>query len=334
MQCFGYLCKILDSFSYAWLRTMTSSLRSRESNIRASSGDQLTETNISSESHIHTHLRSRFYRDVYHTHISDHVLLALNPYTFLTCLDVEEVEQAAEALMRSKQSYTESQPHVSTLAAFVRARMRWSGENQHIVVHGENGAGKTHAIDSMLRQLLLGDPQISLTTRRKVFSARVVLDAFGGVRDSCNPTSSSRYVSCIKLNYTQQRVDQDLSAGGISSAAAAAASHVFYDWSEQPQRPVAASIRLHSVSFSRLIHVSDSRATDARGRLYGSNYPVFRRLIDACRGVMVEQTVSSSSAAVAPSSHNDNDRDHFNRTMKQVLRTSATLLGLSSSSDR
>ena len=328
---------------------MTSKLHSHESTIKATPGDLLSDT-ILNESNIHTHLRSRFYRDINHTHISDNILLVLNPYSSQTSLDVAEMELTVESLMRSKQSYIDSQPHVSTLAAFARGRMKWSDENQHIMVHGESGAGKTHAIDCMLQQLLLGDPQLSLSTRRKVLSARIILEAFGGTRSSHNPSSSSRYASCIKLNYTQHR---DKSAGGVSTAAltttaaaltttaaaltttaatTTAASRAFYDWSEPPHHPIASSISLHSVSFSLLFpSEGDIGAIDERGRC-GMNSHAFRYLVDACRRRLGEDTQPSSSSSSSSSSHSD--RDHFNSTMKQVLRTTATLLGLSSNSDR
>ena len=310
------------------------------SNNRASPGDLLSDTTLT-ESHLHTHLRSRFYREINHIHISDTVLLALNPYTSQTCLDVEEVEQAVEALMCSKQSYLDSQPHVSTLAAFTRACVRWNGENQYIVVHGERDTGKTDVIDSMLHQLL-GDPHISNSTRHQVFAARFVLGAFDGSRSTRNTSSSSQYTSCIKLNYTSQR---DHSAGGVSSSSSAAAaapatteaaSHSFYDSSEQPQQPMSSSISLHSVSFSRLLSKSDRGTVDARDRCRykGLHYPVFRYMVDACHGVVIEDTqlptASSSSSSSSSSLHNDHD----NHTTKHIIRSSATLLGLSTNIDR
>ena len=296
------------------------------SNFSATPGDQLSNTTLT-ESHIHTHLRSRFYRDIIHTHISDDILLAVNPYTSQPSLDVEEIEQAAEALMQ--QSFLDSQPHVATLAAYTRARMRWSGESQHIVVHGESGAGKSHAIDSMLHQLFHGDPQISSTTRRKVVAARVVLDAFEDFRNSA---SSSR----IKLNYTHER-DHTAVGASSSSSSSAAASRAYYDCSEQPHQPVTASLCLHSVSFSQSLHQSDRTTVDASRRRYrGVNCPVFRYLIDACHGVMTAEDTqpppSPSSSSTSP--HNDNDYDLFNRAMIQMLHTSATLLRLLTTTDR
>ena len=309
------------------------------SNNRASPGDLLSDTTLT-ESHLHTHLRSRFYHEINHTHLSGIVLLALNPYTSQTCLDVEEVEQAVEALMCSKQSYLDSQPHVSTLAAFTRACVRWNGENQYIVVHGERDTGKTDVIDSMLHQLLFGDPHVSNSTRRKVFAARFVLGAFDGSRSTRNTSSSSQFSSCIKLNYTSQR---NHSAGGVSSSAAssaataAAASHSFYDSSEQPHQPLSSSISLHSVSFSRLLFKSDRGTVDAIGGRYrynGLHYPVLHYMVVACREAMIEDTqlptASSSSSSSSSSLHNDHD----NHTIKHIIRSSATLLGLSTNSDR
>ena len=167
--------------------------------------DLLQEERLDEESLLLT-LQTRFRTDLIYTYIGEAVLVSINPYRHLEIYSDETMRRYVGRAIH------DAEPHLYAVADLTLRSLARSKENQSLVVSGESGSGKTHAIQLMLKyysslpqqdERPAGGVDISRMAASLLHANRV-LESFGNAKTASND-NSSRFGKLIKVYFSAPR---------------------------------------------------------------------------------------------------------------------------------
>eukprot|EP00966_Prymnesium_polylepis_P165828 3833058-Prymnesium_polylepis.1 len=146
----------------------------------------------------------RFSRDEIYTFCGS-VLLAVNPYKFISQLCAEDVMNSYEHL-----ATTEMPPHVYAIVERAYRKACHGGGSQSLIISGESGAGKTESTKIAISYLVwrshsesrqqgsASNELTNSTLQRRILQANPLLEALGNAATTRN-VNSSRFGKCVRL---------------------------------------------------------------------------------------------------------------------------------------